>query len=58
MQSKTTPKTTKPKEDVKEQSVRFIATARELDADEAALKFETVFTKIIRPKKIKSPFLK
>jgi hypothetical protein len=50
MQSKTKPKTTKPKEDGKEQSARFIATARELEVDETGNKFERALEKIIRPK--------
>jgi hypothetical protein len=51
MQSKTKPKTTKPKEDDKEQSARFIATARELNVDETDKKFEKAVAKIIRPTK-------
>ncbi len=48
MQSKIKPKTTKPKEDDKEQSARFIATAREIEVDSSA-KFDEAFTKILPP---------
>ena len=51
MQSKTKPKTTKPKEDDKEQSERFIATARELQADESGAIFEKSVSKILSTKR-------
>ena len=51
MQSKKKPKTTKPKEDDKEQSVRFIATARGLVVDESYKKFDETFGKIVPAKK-------
>jgi hypothetical protein len=41
----------KQKLDDKEQSERFIATAREVGADENPKKFETVFQKMIPPKR-------
>jgi hypothetical protein len=47
MQSKTKPKTTRPKEDDKEQSARFIATARELEVDESGKEFQKAFAKIV-----------
>lgn len=47
MQSKTKPKTTKPKEDDKEQSARFIATARDIAVDETGKRFEKDFEKIV-----------
>lgn len=50
MQSKTKPKATKPKEDDKEQSTRFIAIARELEVDESGIKFENAIAKIVPPK--------
>jgi hypothetical protein len=50
MPSKTKPKTTKPKEDDKEQSARFIATARELEVDETSKIFEETFAKIFSSK--------
>lgn len=50
MQSKTKPKTTKPKEDDKEQSARFIATARELEVDESGNEFEKSITVFLKPK--------
>ena len=50
MQSKTKPKTTKPKEDDNEQSARFIATARELESDESKELFENKATLILRAK--------
>lgn len=50
MQSKTKPKTTKPKEDDKEQSARFIATAGALEVDESAKTFEAKITKLLRRK--------
>ena len=53
MQSKTKPKTTKPKEDDKEQSARFIVAARELDADESVERFAELFSKIFPIKKEK-----
>ena len=40
----------KPKLTDKEQSERFIETARELGAEEAAERFEEVFKKIVPPK--------
>ena len=46
MQSKTKPKITKPKEDDKEQSARFIATAQELGVDENGKKFDSVLKKL------------
>ena len=52
MPSKTKPKTTKPKEDDKEQSARFIATARELDVDENSDNFESTFSLILPQKKL------
>ena len=42
---------TKPKQDDKEQSKRFIEKARELEADETGETFERAFTKIIPPKR-------
>ena len=50
MQLKTKPKTTKPKEDDKEQSARFIATARELGVDDNSNRFDEAFQKIVSPK--------
>ena len=50
MQSKTKPKTTKPKEDDKEQSARFIATARELGADGSGEDFRNLATVILKVK--------
>jgi hypothetical protein len=50
MQSKTKAKATKQKEEDKEQSARFIATARELGVDEAGDDFEKLI-KIISTKK-------
>jgi hypothetical protein len=47
MQSKTKPKTTKPKEDDKEQSARFISIARELEVDETGREFENALKKLI-----------
>jgi hypothetical protein len=51
MQSKIKPKTTKPKEDDKEQSARFIATARELDVEKSGKKFDEAFAKIVTERK-------
>ncbi len=48
MQSKTKPKTTKPKEEDKEQSARFIETARELEVDENSEHFETIVRAIVK----------
>ncbi len=50
MPSKTKPKITKPKEDDKEQSARFIATARKLDVDESIGKFEAAIKSLVPPK--------
>ena len=50
MQSKTKPKTTKPKEDDKEQSARFIVTARELEVDESGKKFENSIRVVLKLK--------
>ena len=50
MQSKTKPKTIKPKEDDKEQSARFVETARELNVDESVTAFEISVTKILKAK--------
>ena len=50
MQSKTKPKTTKPKEDDKEQSARFITTARELAVDESGEQFEEAGRRILKSK--------
>ena len=48
MQLKTKPKTTKPKEEDKEQSARFIATARELEVDESPELFEATVSKLLK----------
>lgn len=50
MPSKTKPKATKPKEEDKPQSERFIETARALGADESGQIFEQFANKIM-PKK-------
>jgi hypothetical protein len=46
----TKPKPKKPKTSDKEQSERFIETARKLRVEEAADQFEKVFKKIVPPK--------
>ena len=50
MQSKTKPKTTKPKEDDKEQSARFIAVARELEVDESGKEFTRFIDRLVQKK--------
>lgn len=44
-------KATRPKEDQKAQSERFIETARAIGVDESGRKFERAITKVIPPKK-------
>jgi hypothetical protein len=53
MQSRTKSKTTKPREEDKEQSAQFIATARELDVDETGKEFEKTLAKILPPRQVK-----
>lgn len=48
MHSKTKPKTTKPKDEDKEQRERFIKAARAIGVDESGKEFEAALKKITR----------